>query len=144
ALPSGNSVAALNFLRLSRMTGNVDLEKRAEQLTRAFATHITDHPMGCTQLLVALDFMVGPSKEIVIAGDPGLETTRAMVRVVHRKFLPNKVLLLLPQGAESNRIFSLSPFLETTVPSKPTVYVCEQYACQAPITDVDQLELALQ
>ena len=145
ALPSGNSVAALNFLRLGRMTGNVDLEKRAEQLTRAFATQVTDHPMVYTQLLVALDFMIGPSQEIVIAGDPAHESTQAMIRAVHRKFLPNKVLLLRLQGAEGKRLVSLSPFLEAMVPSnqQPTVYVCEQYACQAPVKDVDELEAVL-
>ncbi len=74
ALPSGNSVAALNFLRLGRMTGNVDLEQRAEQLTQAFSEQVKDQPMAYTQLLIALDFMVGPSQEIVIAGDPAPET----------------------------------------------------------------------
>jgi len=104
ALPSGNSVAALNLSRLSRLTGNVDLEKRAEQLTRAFATQITDHPIAYTQLLVALGFMIGPSQEIVIAGDRAHETTQAMIKTIHRKFLPNKVLLLQPQGSEGKRL----------------------------------------
>ena len=145
ALPSGNSVAALNFLRLSRMTGNVNLEQRAEKLTRAFSTQITEQPMAYTQLLVALDFMVGPSQEIVIAGDPGLESTRAMINAVHRKFLPNKVLLLRPDEGEGKRLATMSPFVESMVAIKdqPTVYVCEQYACQTPIKDVGQLESAL-
>ena len=60
ALPSGNSVAALNLLRLGRMTGNVALEQKAEELTQIFSRQITDQPMAYTQVLVALDFMVGP------------------------------------------------------------------------------------
>jgi len=145
ALPSGNSVAALNFLRLGRMTGNVDLEQRAEQLARAFSTQVTDQPMAYTQLLIALDFMIGPSREIVIAGDPALDTTRAMVSVVWRKFLPNKVLLLRRQGTEGKRLAALSPFVEAMAPinHQPTVYLCEQYACQVPIKDVGQLEAVL-
>jgi uncharacterized protein YyaL (SSP411 family) len=145
ALPSGNSVAALNFLRLSRVTGNIDLEKRAEQLTRAFATQVMDHPMAYTQLLVALDFMIGPSQEIVIAGDPANKVTRAMIRAVRRKFLPNKVVLLHPDGPEGKRLEALSPFCEGMRPinQEPTVYVCEQYACQAPVKDVDELEAVL-
>jgi uncharacterized protein YyaL (SSP411 family) len=144
ALPSGNSIAALNFLRLARMTGNLGLEKRAEELARAFSRQVTDQPIAYTQLLVALDFMVGPSREIVIAGDPGLEATRAMIDSVHRKFLPNKVLLLRPDDSEGKRLATMSPFVESMVPidDQPTVYVCEQYACQAPIKDVGQLESA--
>jgi len=145
ALPSGNSVAALNFLRLARLTGNVALEKRSEQLTGAFATQVVNQPIGYTQLLVALDFMLGPSQEIVVAGDPALETTRAMLEAIQRRFLPNKVLLLRPQGAEGRRITALSPFVEGMAPMdrQPTVYICEQYACQAPIRDMGQLASAL-
>ncbi len=145
ALPSGNSVAALNFLRLGRMTGNVDLEQRAEQLARAFSRQVMVQPMAYTQLLIALDFMIGPSREIVIAGDPALDTTRAMVSVVWRKFLPNKVLLLRRQETEGKRLADLSPFVEAMAPinHQPTVYLCEQYACQVPIKDVGQLEAVL-
>lgn len=145
ALPSGNSVAALIFLRLGRMTGNVNLEKRAEQLTRVFATQIKDHPMAYTQLLVALDFMIGPSHEIVIAGNPAHELTQAMIEALHRKYLPNKVVLLHPDGPEGKRLEALSPFCEGMRPINqgPRVYVCEQYTCKTPIQELEQLESAL-
>jgi uncharacterized protein YyaL (SSP411 family) len=145
ALPSGTSIAVLNFLRLGRLTGNTDLEKKAGQLTRVFAAEVTEHPMAYTQLLVALDFMVGPSQEIVIAGDPDLETTWAMLNVVQRKFLPNKVVLLCPDGAEGKRLATLSPFVEPmhSVDHQPTVYLCEQYSCKKPITKVSELESEL-
>jgi uncharacterized protein YyaL (SSP411 family) len=145
ALPSGNSVAVLNFLRLGRMTGNVGLEEKAEQLTRAFSSQVQDQPMAYTQLLSALDFMIGPSREIVIAGDPALETTQAMVKAVHTKFLPNKVLLLRSQGSAGERLVSLSPFVEAmrSMNRQPTAYVCEQYACKTPVKNVEQLESAL-
>ncbi|MDY6988636.1 MAG: thioredoxin domain-containing protein [Thermodesulfobacteriota bacterium] len=142
ALPSGNSVAALNFLRLGRMTGSVALEQKAEQLSRAFSRQVIDQPMAYTQLLVALDFMVGPSQEIVVAGDPDLKATKEMLGAIQRGFLPNKVLLLRPQGAQRKRLVSLSPFVEAMVPidDQPTVYICEQYTCQAPIKDLPMLE----
>ena len=145
ALPSGNSVAALNCLRLGRLTGKVDLEKRAEALTGAFATQVVNQPMAYTQLLAALDFMIGPSQEIVVAGDPALETTRALVEAVQRRFLPNKVFLLRPQGAEAKRLTALSPYVEGMAPidHEPTVYICKQYACQAPVKDVGELVSAL-
>jgi len=145
ALPSSNSVAALNFLRLSRMTGNIALEQEYEQLIRHFSAQVTEHPIAHTQLLAALDFVVGPSKEIVIAGDPALDSTQTMINAIYRKFLPNKILLFRPQGSEGKSLARLSPYTEFMVPvnHKPTIFVCEQYACQAPITDVDQLEAAL-
>ncbi|MBW1859209.1 MAG: thioredoxin domain-containing protein [Deltaproteobacteria bacterium] len=145
ALPSGNSVAALNFLRLGRMTGNVELEKRADELTRAFSTQIQEQPIAYTQMLNALGFMIGPSQEVVIAGDPGLETTQAMVNVVRSKFLPNKVFLLHPDGNDGKRLVAISPFLKdmVSIGNQPTAYVCEQYACQTPIQDVGKLASVL-
>jgi hypothetical protein len=101
--------------------------------------------MAYTQLLAALDFMVGPSKEIVITGDRTLKSTQAMIAAVHGRFLPNKVLLFRPQGLEGKRLMSLSPFIEPMAPTnqQPTVFLCEQYACQTPIRDLDQLNSAL-
>ena len=101
--------------------------------------------MAYTQLLAALDFMVGPSLEIVIAGDPALETTRAMIRAVRRRFLPNKVMLLRQDGAEGKRLAGLSPFVEPmhSVDHQPAVYLCEQYSCKKPITKVSDLESVL-
>lgn len=146
ALPSGNSVAALNLLRLGRMTGNPDLEQKADQLIKAFAKDITSFPMAYTQLLIALDFMFGPTREIVIAGDPSLETTQAMVKAVRKNFMPNKVVLLNPDdGTDAQRLSDLSPYVKNMVPieKKTTAYVCQQYACKTPITDAVQLEKLL-
>jgi hypothetical protein len=146
ALPSGNSVAALNLLRLGRLTGNIELEKKADQMFQTFAQQVMTFPKVHAQFLNAVDFMVGPSREIVIAGDLSLEATRAMVAVVHKLFLPNKVILLRPSGSEVQELSALAPFVSMleTVWSQPTAYVCEQYACKTPITDAAALESALQ
>ena len=124
------------------MIGDIELERRAERLLRSFSVQVAGYPMGHTQLLVALDFMVGPSQEMVIAGDPSLESTRAMINTIRRRFLPNKVLLLRPQGSEAKRLASLAPFVEAMGPvnKQPTVYVCEAYTCKAPVTDLDALK----
>ena len=145
ALPSGNSVAALNFLRLGRMTGNVDLEKRAEQLIRSFSGDINVFPMGYTHLLSAVDFIAGPAQEIVIAGDPAHKATKCMIRAVQEKFLPNKVVLFYNDGPEGKRLEALSPFVKGMAPvnQEPTAYVCEQYACRTPVTKADRLDSLL-
>ncbi|MBW1851269.1 MAG: thioredoxin domain-containing protein [Deltaproteobacteria bacterium] len=145
ALPSGNSVAALNLLRLGRMTGNVDFEQMAEQLINVFAAQVISYPSGYSQLLVAIDFIVGPGQEIVIAGDPSTKATQKMLRTVHRKFLPHNVLLFKRNGPEGKRLTSISPFVEAMTPlnQQATAYVCKQYACQTPITNISELEAIL-
>ena len=146
ALPSGNSVAAMNLMRLSRMTGNVDLETKAEQLLQAFAKQVTEQPMAYTQFLGALDFMAGPSQEVVIVGDMAAKTTQAMIQSVRRRFLPNTILLVRPEESRGNNLAAVSPFVEpmTAVNGEPTAYVCEQYVCKKPLTDPAQLESLLQ
>jgi uncharacterized protein YyaL (SSP411 family)/rubrerythrin len=145
ALPSGNSVAALNLLHLSHLTGDILLEERAEELIRAFSKQISENPIGCTQMLIALDFSIGPVREIVIAGDPGLETTQNMVRAVQKKFLPNKALLLKHEETGEKRLQDISPFVETMHPinNQPSVYMCEKYTCNAPINNLAELETKL-
>jgi uncharacterized protein YyaL (SSP411 family) len=95
--------------------------------------------------LNALDFLLGPTREIVVSGDPGRETTQAMVSLISRTFLPNKVLLLRPEGRPGQEIIGLAPFTQALVPLDhgPTVYLCEQFACRTPITGLAGLQQAL-
>jgi uncharacterized protein YyaL (SSP411 family) len=146
ATPSANSVTALNLLRLGRLTGNTDLERKVDQLFNHFSRTVSGYPMAYTQFLNALDFGFGSGQEIVVAGNPAEDTTRAMISGIHRNFLPNKVLLLRPEGErEAQKAWQLSPFLEPLSPLKnqPTVFICSQYACQSPITNMEDLKKAL-
>ncbi len=144
ATPSGNSVALLNLLRLGRMTGNVNLEKRAERMLLALGSPVAEHPMAYTQFLCALDFVAGPSREIVIAGDPKDETTQAMVALIQKTFLPNKVMLLLPDGSSAEELLRLCPDLKNMLPlqGKTAAYICTGFSCQNPITDLEELRQA--
>ena len=145
AVPSGNSVAALNLLRLSRITGKLDLEKKAAQLLQVFSASVAEYPMAYTQFLIALDFMIGPSQEIVIAGDWDLEETRAMIAFVQQSFLPHKVLLVRPEGHAGQKLSALSPFVEGMRPlnKRTTVYLCENYTCKTPLAGLADLKAAL-
>lgn len=146
AIPSGNSVAALNLLRLGRITGDIDLEQRSEQLVNAFSNQVNAYPIAYTQFLAALDFMIGPGKEIVVAGNPDNVITQEILGTIQKRFLPNKIILLKHPGVPGKRLVVLSSFVEALTPldNKPTVYVCEQYACKTPITDIKELEKVLQ
>jgi len=145
ATPSGNSAAALNLLRLARMTGKTDLENKTDRLRRAFAAAVAEAPMAFTQFLNFLDYYLGPSQEIVLAGDPIWETSRSMAAEIQQRFLPSKVLLFRPEGEAGKRLVALCPFVEGmyAADQKATVYLCEGYACKTPLTDPTALRSAL-
>ena len=100
AIPSGNSVAALDLLRLARMTGDTSWEEKAHRLMDSFSIQAGGSPSAHTQLMLALDFATGPSHEVVIAGEPAATDTKAMLAALRAPFLPNKVVLLRPPGED--------------------------------------------
>jgi uncharacterized protein YyaL (SSP411 family) len=145
AAPSGNSVTALNCLRLGRMTGNTAWEEKADRIFKTFSAQVAGYPMAYTQFLNAVDFILGPSQEIVITeASPGT-ATQEMIDLIHRAFLPRKVLLRRPEDRSSQEIIKLAPYTERmiSVNQRPTVYVCENYSCRTPITDLETLSLTL-
>ena len=91
-------------------------------------------------LMSALDFAIGPSYEIVIAGDPKSEDTRNMISEIGKKFLPNKLILLRPEG-EKPEISKIAAFTKSqkSLNGKATAYVCLNYLCKAPTTDPEQM-----
>ncbi len=145
AIPSANSVAVLNLMRLGRLTGNAEWEAEAERMFQAFSGELAEAPMAYTFFMCALDFRIGPVREIVIAGDPDTEGVRELARAVRRRFMPNKALLLRPDGPAAEKVTALAPYAEnmTSLDGRPTAYVCEQYACRAPVRNVDDLEALL-
>jgi len=136
ALPSGNSVAAMNLLRLGRITGKGELEKAAENTLNAFCRSARRMPAGFTHMLCSLDFAIGPASEVVLAGDPEADDTRKMVRELFSRFLPNKVVILRPLEQEPE-IESVCRYVRDLKPKngKATVYVCKNFKCGMPVTD---------
>jgi len=145
ALPSGNSLAVLNLLRLGRMIGRTDWELKADRVVHAFAPMIANHPIAFTQFLAAVDFITGPSREIVISGDPAWDSTQQMARMVQTIYLPNKVVVNHPGGEEGRMMSSLAPYLASmgTSDGRAAAYVCKQYSCQRPVTDPESLRRLL-
>jgi uncharacterized protein YyaL (SSP411 family) len=137
AVPSGNSVAMMNLLRLARMTGRSDLEEKAAEIGKAFADMVRRAPSAFAALLSAVDFGAGPSYEVVITGEPGGEDVRAMIAAVRTQYVPNKVVLFRPSGEESPEIAALASFTRelTAVDGKATAYVCQDHTCALPTTD---------
>ena len=86
----------------------------------------------------ALDFRRATTKEIVIAGRPGASDTAALLRLVHDRFLPNKVLALADGGRGQVELAEVVPFVEAMNmrDGKATIYVCENYVCRLPTNDL--------
>lgn len=141
AVPSGNSVAMLNLLRLGRMTGDPDLEEKAVKTGRAFANIVSEYPAAYTQLMVAVDFATGPPCEVVIAGDLQDEDTKAMLQALGSEFLSNKVVLLRPSGQKSPDIDRISGFTEPygSPDGKARAYICRGRNCQLPTSDIARM-----
>jgi uncharacterized protein len=140
AIPSGNSIEMLNLLRLSRITADPELEDRAQGIERAFSKLIRKIPSGYTQFLSALDFGFGPVYQVVIAGRRESLDTGHMLEELWTYFIPNKVLVFRPEGEEPE-ITSLAKYTKEQVPieGKATAYVCQNYECQLPTNEVNEM-----
>ncbi len=138
AIPSGNSIALLNLLRLGRITADTGYEERADQLSRAFSSMVKRFPHAYPQLLSGFNFALGPSFEVVIVGDPEAEDTQAMLAALRKDFNPNKVVLLRDKG-DDPPIAEFSEFTKSmfSIDGKATAFVCTNYYCQKPTTDVE-------
>jgi hypothetical protein len=145
AIPSGNSVSALNLVRLARLTGRTDLEERAQRTVRAFAGEIRDAPSAHTQFLIAADFLFGPTVELVVAGPSGSSELESVLAQIHRLFAPNKVVLVHTDGAPGAAIAQLAPYAAEQVAAdgKVTLYLCHEFACELPTHDIAHVLEAL-
>jgi uncharacterized protein YyaL (SSP411 family) len=141
AVPSGNSVSMLNLLRLARITGNTELESMSAAIGKIFSAQVVQFPSAYTQLLVALDFALGPSYEVVIAGDLKKQDTKDMVKALRAVFVPSKVVLFRPALEILPDIERIAPFLKSqlSIGSKATAYVCSNYSCQLPTNDINKM-----
>jgi hypothetical protein len=141
AIPSGNSVQMLNLLRLSRITANIEFEEKAIQICKSFSNIVNKSPSSFTQLMVALDFLLGPSYEVVIAGDSNSDDTKNMLKVLRANFTPNKVLLLNPTEEESPKIHEIAHHItkQPSINGQATSYICTNYSCKEPTIDVKKM-----
>lgn len=132
AEPSGNSVAAIALLRAAAMLDREDFRDAAERTVRAFAARLTKAQTGVPQMMCAYLLARRPLRQIVVAGDAGANDTQAMLAVVRRRFLPDTVLLRpdpeLPRTAAMR-----------AVDGHAAAYVCENFTCQLPVTDLEEL-----
>jgi uncharacterized protein YyaL (SSP411 family) len=122
----------------------VRYETAAAKSFEGLSGSITRAPGMHTQFLMALDFALGPTKEVVVVGDPSDPKTQDALRRIHRPFVPGKVVILRPStGHEA--LTKVVPYVESqsVVGEGPTLYLCQDFACQAPTGDVQSVVDAL-
>jgi uncharacterized protein len=136
-IPSGNAAAAYGLLRLAALTGEHDYEARAVSVLRLLHELAAQHPQAFGHLLQALDFHLSPVKEVALVG----EDVRPLERVVRGAFRPHVVLAASEGAGGANGV----PLLEGRLPvdGRPAAYVCEHFACKAPVTSPEELERLL-
>jgi uncharacterized protein len=146
AEPTGNSVAALNLLRLAWITDSREWRELGEKTIGAFAEILRRAPLVLPQLAVALDFHLATPKLLVVAGQPGSAATRQMLQEIHRCFLPHRILLLADGGRGQHWLARFLPFLaDMTIRDDRTIaHLCENYLCKLPIDDPARLRLLLE
>ncbi len=143
ATPAGNSVAAEVLLRLAAFTGEEDYRQRADDYLRPLADIMVQHPQAFGHALGALDFVISPVKELAISGNPQRVDTRALLEVINTRYMPNSVLACAaPDNAEAIQAIPLLTD-RPVKDSKATAYVCQNFACLAPVNTPEELEQVL-
>jgi uncharacterized protein YyaL (SSP411 family) len=134
-IPSGNSSAAMGLLRLAALTGERRYAEAAEGVFALFGKPAVEHPDAFAHLLRALDFHLSPTREVALVGaDLG-----ELAAVVREKPRPHLVLAGGPEGTAEPPLLAD----RATVEGRPAAYVCENFACQLPVTSAEELRKLL-
>jgi len=145
AVPSGNSVMLSNLLRLSRITGNSQLEDAARRLARAFAAAARQNSAAHTQFMTGLGFAEIPSSEVVVVGKRNDADTKLMLDELRCRFLPNAMFVFRPADETDAAITRIAPFTKDmkSIDGKATAYVCSNFVCSKPTTDIQEMLMLL-
>ncbi len=145
AEPSANSIAVLNLLRLDWMTGLAGARDRAVKTIGALRPQWTALPQGLPQLLCAIELVVDAPRTVVLAGDPAAADFRALAAVLHEQLGPRRAILGAEGGAGQKWLAARRSYLAGMKPvgGRATAFVCENFACQAPVTSPADLRALL-
>jgi uncharacterized protein YyaL (SSP411 family) len=151
SVPSGNAMAATALLRLGKLTGNTDYLESAGRTLSVAKSVMERSPTGAGQMLIALDMWLGPMQELVLIGGDDESGNRQLHDLLRRSYRPNAVIAYRPgrprkaSDPPDRRSPRLEPLFSgrTAVGGQPTLYICENFACQAPIVGVEKILKAL-
>ncbi|HEY5560426.1 MAG TPA: thioredoxin domain-containing protein, partial [Clostridiaceae bacterium] len=138
AVPSGNSVATLNMLRLARLTTNGELEDEAYRQFEVFASKVKSIESAHAYFMTALLYSNVPGKDIIIAGEEQGDNTKAMIKEINSNYLPFSTVVLYT-GDERLACVNSEIKGHKPIMGKTTAYICENFSCKEPITDLQKL-----
>jgi uncharacterized protein YyaL (SSP411 family) len=141
AIPSCNSVALENLIRLAHLTGETKTEERAFELSRCFVPYVHKSPSAYTWFLCTLDTIIGPLQDVVIAGGRDADDTGILIRALHEHYFPHLLVICRFPGAVSDLLNSIAPFTQNmhTVGGKATAYICTGHSCTVPTTESEKM-----
>ena len=131
ALPSGNSVALLNLLRLARLSGDSVYEEMASKISKMFSAEVRRAPTAHTFMLLGVDFALGPAYSVILVGGPHEDNTQDMLRVLRENYLPNMVISLKEP--------SKAGLGYERIDGKATAYVCRGQTCMPPTNKLEKM-----
>jgi uncharacterized protein YyaL (SSP411 family) len=141
AIPSCNSVAFDNLLRLAALTGDERFGEKAAGVARTFLHDVMRSPSSHTWFLCVVDRALGPSQEVVIAGESDPSGTSEMMNAIRSHYLPNLTVICLKPGLSRSKVETIAPFVRGMVSREgcATVYVCSGKSCAEPVTKNGQM-----
>jgi uncharacterized protein len=145
AEPAASSVAALNLARLAAIRNDAELLGRAKKTVNAFARQLAHFPSALPQMLVAFDFLEDAPQQIVIAGNLRDKGTLELLGEVRKHFLPRAIVLLADGGDDQDFLAEKNEAIRAMRPidGRPSVYICENFTCKAPVTNAGELRRML-
>ena len=138
AIPSGNSVAALNLFRLGKITGNTKWTDLGYSTLKAFTDKAKQSPTGFSHMMTAFMFDFKNPKEVVLVGDSNDPETQKTISAIRKNYSPNKVILF-KDVSNPDALLQVAPWTKdhVMINGSPTFYVCENFACKQPTTSLD-------
>jgi uncharacterized protein YyaL (SSP411 family) len=144
SIPSGNSLAATALLRLGKLLGKKAYLDRAEATLQGAAELMESSSLAAGQLLIALDFYLGPVQEIAIVGTAGAAETERVLRAARAGFRPNRVVACKASAGDTKAAEEAVPLLrDKPARGDVTTYICQDFSCQAPLVGAAASERAL-
>jgi uncharacterized protein YyaL (SSP411 family) len=128
-------LAATALVRLGKLCGRSDYLDAAQTTLRSFAALMSQYPTASGQMLLALDFWLGPTREIVLLGEAASDDLQSVLADFRRRFLPRTLVAFRPSAAgASHRSSQLDSLFagKTSSVGEPIAYICENFACQSP------------
>ncbi|MDX9702703.1 MAG: thioredoxin domain-containing protein [Candidatus Auribacterota bacterium] len=142
AVPSGNSVAFANLIRMAVLTGDASYYEKASKMAAFFQSELSKMPVGYTEFLSGLDYLLREQYEIIIVGDINKEQVESVLRTIGKYFIPNKMIIHKPVDAKmSEQLEKIVQYigLYKSNDGNTTFYVCKDKQCAAPTDKIDDV-----